>query len=190
MWVRLVQSYFTRLENARQDDFLHLLPMAVGPSVTLLRLLLRPNWLAGIFYHYPCPPAHDLGSRVSGLLSNESLNVFFSIPCNLSTRLLRYSVISVIAKTVVPQFGLLYWIAIIYMVMLVIARAILWLKLYCYLLSISFLISQSPPKYFFCLFFCICFEVYRPRILMILFLNIVNEKNSRNNRIRFNNTRI
>ena len=46
------------------------LALSVGRSVyrrlrTVLGCLLLPNCLAGFFYHYPCPPARDLGSRVS-----------------------------------------------------------------------------------------------------------------------------
>ena len=53
---------------------------AVCPTVgdTLLFLCLRavlglqllPHCLAGLFHHCPCPPAHDLASCVSGLVSS------------------------------------------------------------------------------------------------------------------------
>jgi len=34
----------------------------------VLGLLLLPNCLVGLHHHCPCPPARDLGSRVSGLV--------------------------------------------------------------------------------------------------------------------------
>ena len=52
----------------------------------VLGIQLLPNCLAGLFHHCPCPPARDLGSRVSGLvfsfahLSNYSHSCFSRFP--------------------------------------------------------------------------------------------------------------
>ena len=50
---------------------------SIGPSIrvsffrrlrAVFALLLLPNCLNSLFYHCPCPPARDFGSRVYGLV--------------------------------------------------------------------------------------------------------------------------
>ena len=47
-------------------------PLAFSALWAVFALLLQPKCLGKPFYHCPCPPARDFGSRVSGLAKQRS----------------------------------------------------------------------------------------------------------------------